>query len=148
MSAVLQVVLILALIAFVVLVGCVIPVVLHARRQIERAVRSVEQLSADTQMLVQDSREMVRSVNELSRQASQQAAEVGQVVQTVRQWTERADRFVNQVGSVIEPPMSSFLQGMNLLRTGASVYMRTLAHRRQSKGTVETEAHREEQEHV
>ena len=128
MSATLQVALFCASVLFILLAVSLIPIALLALRQLERMTLSVELLKADLQMLVHESRKLVREVYDLSTQASRQMEDLGKVAHTAEQWTERMDRLVNEVGSVIEPPVFSVARNMNLIRAGATVFMRVLAH--------------------
>jgi uncharacterized protein YoxC len=104
MSAALQVALIFASVALIVLVVFLIPLALQVRRQFEQLALSVEQSKAKLEILVQDSGELFRNVTDLSQRANQQMDSVGKMVNIAQQWTERADRIVNEVGSAIEPP--------------------------------------------
>ena len=141
MSTALQVALFVASLAFIVLVGCLIPIVFQVRRKLEQLVAATEELKIKAQALVEDSHEMVRNVTELSKRANQQLDEVSRVVQTARQWAERADRLVNEVGSAIEPPVHSLVRNMNLFRTGIATFLQVLSHRNQHNQTKKESDH-------
>src|SRR5882762_3084524 len=118
MSITLQVALFLASLAIIVLVACLVPMAFLMRSHLNSLVRTAEQSKTDMQTLVHDSHELIRTVTDLSQRASRQLDEVDRVVATVREWTDRADHFVNEVGSVVEPPVFTIARNMNLLRTG------------------------------
>jgi uncharacterized protein YoxC len=141
MSAALQVILFLASLAFIVLVGCIIFIAFQVLRQLQHLVLTVEQLKANMQVLLEDSRELVRNVNELAKRANQQMDDMGKVVRTVQQWTERGDRLVNEVGSAIEPPVFSLVQNLNLLRAAVTTFLKVLLHPHQYKQTKKEKEH-------
>jgi uncharacterized protein YoxC len=141
MSAALQVALFLASLAIIALVACLVPIAFSVWRRLERLSLTAEQLKANVDGLVHDSREMVRSVNGLATRANQQMDEAAEVVQTVQQWTKRADRLVNEVGAAIEPPVFSLLRNMNLLRTGATTFLQALFHNKQNNNQAKQEKH-------
>ena len=128
-SAVLQAALFLASVAVIVLVACLIPFAFQARWQLQKLVLTAEQLKANLDGLVHDSGELVRNLDSLATRAGQQLDEVNQVVRTVHQWIQRADRLVNGVGAVIEPPVFSLSRKLSLFSVGASAFIRTLLRR-------------------
>jgi ABC-type transporter Mla subunit MlaD len=140
MSVELQVALFLASAGIVALVVCLVPILLQVRRQLELLVRTAEQLKANLDLLVHDTRDLVHNVNELTRQANEQMEDVAHVVGHVRQWSDRADRLINEVGLAIEPPVFSFVRNLNLFRTGLSVFLETLLCSRKHNPTEEEEA--------
>jgi len=142
MSTALQVVLIVASLAFIVLVVCLIPILFQAQRKLEELVTTHGELKEKLQVLVDDSHKMVQSVTELTKQAREELNEVSCVVQTARQWAERIDRLVNEVGSAIEPPVHSVVRNINLLRAGVATFLQVLLHRNQHNQT------KKEQDHV
>lgn len=128
MSATLQITLICASIMFVLLAGTFIPVALLALRHLERMTFGVELMKADLKTLLNDSHELVRNVNDLSKQAGRQMEDIGRVTHTVEQWTSRVDRLVNEVGSVVEPPVFSVARNLTLIRVGMAAFMRVMAN--------------------
>ncbi len=135
MSIALQVALFLASLAIVILVGCLVPMAFLMRSHLDSLVRTAEQSKTDMQTLVHDSHELIRTITDLSKRASRQLDEIDLVVATVREWTERADHFVNEVGSVVEPPVFTIARNMNQLRTGMTGFLHALLnsfHRNQS----------------
>jgi len=133
MSALLQVALFLASIAFIVLVACFIPMAFQAKRHLEQMAITVGQLKTDVNVLVHDSREFVQNLNALATRANRQMDDVNQVFRTVRQWTERADRVVGEVGSAIEPPVFSLVRNVNLVRVGLTSFFKALWTRNRHK---------------
>lgn len=128
MSVALQIALFFASLSVIVLVACVIPIAFRTRRNSEQLLRTFEELKSNTQTLAQDSHELVRNLNDLCRRANQQMDEVGQILRTAQQWTQRANRLVEEVGAAVEPPVFALARNMNLLRTGATTFLRTLFH--------------------
>jgi len=141
MTTALQVVLFVACITFVVLALCIIPVAFHLRRKLEQLVVTVGQLKDKLEALVEDSHTMVRNVTELSKRANQQLDEVSRVVQTARGWSDRADKLVNEIGSVVEPPVHSLLRNLNLLQTGVATFLQFLSHRNEHHQTTKESDH-------
>lgn len=129
MSAALQVALLVTSIAFLVLMACILFIALQSRRQLEQLVLTAAQLKANLELLIDDTRELVRNGNRLVTRADEQLREVEQVVRTVRAWTGRADRFVNEVGAAIEPPVFSLVRNVALFGTAAASFLRALLHR-------------------
>ena len=106
MSNLLQIALFLASVAVVTFVAFCIPAILQLRKHTARLARTLEELKAEVSPLVQDGRKLLHNVNELSTRVHRQCDEVEDVIQTVRGWTgQRADRVVEEVGSVLEPPI-------------------------------------------
>ena len=141
MATALQVALFVACITFIVLALCIIPVAFHLRRKLEQLVFTVGQLKDKLEALVEDSHTMVRNVTELSKRANQQLDDVSRVVQTARGWSDRADKLVNEIGSVVEPPVHSLLRNMNLLRTGVATFLQFLSHRNEHNQTTKESDH-------
>src|ERR1700722_7120958 len=140
MSIALQVALFLASLAIIVFVACTVPMVFIMRSHLNSLVCTAEQTKNDMQTLVRDSHELIRTITELSKRASGQLDEVDQVVATVREWTDRADHFLNEVGSAVEPPVFTIVKNMNLLRTGVTGFVHALLnhHNRSTKLHNET----------
>ena len=72
---------------------------------------------------------MLQSVNELSTRAHQQCDDIERVIQTVRGWTERVDRVVEEVGSVLEPPILAAARNAQIIRKGIAKFFETLLNR-------------------
>ena len=126
MSIALQIALFLAALAFIALVACLIPLVFEARRRLDRLAVLAEQSRNDLEALARDSREALRNVNEFAQRANQQMDDVALVVHTVQAWTERADRWVDEIATTIEPPLFSLARNLSLLRVGTTAFLQTL----------------------
>ena len=126
MTLALQIVLLIAALAFIALSACLIPVAILAHRRLERLSLAAEELKREMSDWLRDSREMVKSVDALTKQAQLQLDDVGQVTEIVRQWAVRADRLVDAAGSVIEPPVLSLARTANLVRTGMGTFLGAL----------------------
>jgi uncharacterized protein YoxC len=116
----LQFALFLASVAVVIFVAYCIPAMLQLRKHAARMTQTLAELKAEVSLLVQDSRKMLHNVNELSTRAHQQFDEVERVIQTVRGWTERVDRVVEEVGSVLEPPLLRAVRNAQIFRKGVA----------------------------
>jgi len=135
MSAILEISFILASIAIVVLVACLLPVLFLASRQLKQLVLTAEKVKITLESLILDSRESVKNVKLLSERANLLLENVDHVVQIVHRWTERADLLVNELGSAIEPPMFSLVRKVNLVRTVVSTFLQRFLHQDQEKQT-------------
>jgi hypothetical protein len=101
----LQVVLYVVSAAIVAFVALVIPLLYRLQRQLERAVSSLEGIEKETKPLVRETRELVEELRGLSG---------------------RASRLVDEVGSVVEPPLLASSMGFRLVRTGMKAFVRAL----------------------
>ena len=137
MSMALEIALFIASIAFIVMVVCIIPLAFQAVRWLESLVVSAEQLKANVQVLLQDSRDLVKNIDILSKQAQVQMDDVTKVVHTVQKWTDRADWLANEVATVIEPPVLAFVNKTKLFHLGLSTFIQVLfrIHNRNNKET-------------
>ena len=141
MAMPLQIALFLASIAVVIFVAFCLPAVLHLRKHTAQMAQTLEELQAGVSGLVQDSRELLRNVNELSIRAHQQCDDVEDVIQTVRGWTERVDRVVGEVGSVLEPPLSTAVRNAQIFRKGIAKFFETFLNRNHHKSQKTGELH-------
>ncbi len=130
MSTPLQIALFLACIAIVIFVACCIPAILQLRKHTARMTQTLAELKAEVSLLVQDSRKLLHNVDELSTRAHQQCDDVERVIQTVRGWTERADRVVEEVGSVLEPPILTAAFSAQILRKGIAKFFEAFLNRK------------------
>jgi hypothetical protein len=67
--------------------------------------RNVAQLQGELSGLIQESREAVKELRLVAARATQPLDDLGAITHTARGWTERADRVVDAVGTVAEPPL-------------------------------------------
>lgn len=141
MSMPLQIALFLASVAVVIFVACCIPAMFQLRKHAARMSQTLAELKAEVSLLVQDSRTLLHSVNELSMRAHQQCDDVERMIQTVRGWTERADRVVEEVGSVLEPPILTAVRNAQILRKGVAKFFETFFNRNQHQPQKAEEEH-------
>lgn len=141
MSEVLQFVLLIALLAFILLVVCLIPMVFFVRRKLTEAVLATEKLQTDIQILVQDSRQLVQNVDAIAKRVNEQIDDASLVVHTAVQWTERVNRLVEAVGSIVEPPILGIARKANLFRLGLSMFMQVLLSKRSNNHNKEENDH-------
>ncbi|MHB9138663.1 MAG: DUF948 domain-containing protein [Victivallaceae bacterium] len=141
MSTVLQIFLLIALLAFIVLIVCLIPLVFHIRRKLTEVVLATQKLQADIETLVQDSRQMVQNVDAIAKQINEQVADASLVVHTAVQWTGRVNRLVEAVGSIVEPPILGIARKANLFRLGVSMFMQVLLAKKANKNQNEENDH-------
>jgi uncharacterized protein YoxC len=142
MSEILQIVLLIALLAFILLVVCLIPMVFFVRRKLTEVVLATEKLQTDIQILVQDSRQLVQNVDAIAKRVNEQIDDASLVVHTAVQWTGRVNRLVEAVGSIVEPPILGIARKANLFRLGLSMFMQVLLSKRS------TNHNKEENDHV
>jgi len=126
MSIFLEVALGLASLSVVLLVVCLIPALFLIKRQLDILVQQSEQLKGKLEILVNDSNELVRNVNTMVSRVNCQLNTSGEVVDTVKTWTDRTGHIVDAVGSIIEPPIFSAAEKINLLRRGVVTFLQVL----------------------
>ena len=127
----LQAVLYVGSAAIIVLVTALIVLLLQFRRQIERVVRAVEELKAELNPLAQETRVVVERIRDLSGRVQGQWMEVERIVDTARTWSQRADHLVEQIGSVVEPPIFAASRNIHILRKGLETFVWALSNRKQ-----------------
>ena len=141
MAMLLQIALFLASVAVVIFVSFCIPAMLQLRKHAAWMTKTLAELKAEVSLLVQDSRKLLHSVNELSTRANQQCDEVERVIQTVRGWTERADRVVEEVSSVLEPPILTTARNVLIFRKGIAKFFATYLNRNHHQPQRAEESH-------
>jgi uncharacterized protein YoxC len=129
MAIPLQIALFLASVAVVIFVAYCIPAMLQLRKHAARMTQTLAELKVEVSLLVQDSRTLLHNVNELSTRAHQQCDDVEEVIQTVRSWTERVDRVVEELGSVLEPPLLTAARNAQIFRKGITKFFETFLNR-------------------
>jgi uncharacterized protein YoxC len=125
----LQIALFLASVAIVIFVAFCIPAIFQLRKHTARLAQTLEEFKAEFSPLVHDGRKVLHNVNELSSRVHQQCDDVEDVIQTVRGWTERADRVVEEVGSVLEPPILTAARNAHIFRKGIAKFFETFLKR-------------------
>jgi uncharacterized protein YoxC len=141
MSLVLQIVLLIALLAFIVLMICLVPLVFHVRRKLTEVVLATQKLQTDIEILVQDSRQLVQNVDAIAKRVNQQIDDASLVVQTAVLWTGRVNRLVEAVGSIVEPPIIGIARKASMFRLGLSMFMQVLLARKANKNQNEENDH-------
>ena len=139
MSIPLQIALFLAAVAIVIFVAFCIPAMLQLRQRAARMAQTLAELKAEVSLLVQDSRKLLHNVNELSTRAHQQCDDVERVIQTVRGWTERVDRVVEEIGSVLEPPVQTAARNAQIFRKGIVKFFEVFLNRNHHHQSQKTE---------
>jgi uncharacterized protein YoxC len=137
MTMPLQIALFLASVAVVIFVAFCVPAMLQLRKHAERMSQTLAELKAEISVLVQESRTLLRSVNELSTRANQQCDDVEHVIQTVRGWTERVDRVVDEVGTILEPPLLMAARNAQIFRKGVAKFFETFLNRNHNNKKAE-----------
>src|SRR4029077_5693093 len=105
MSSALQVGLFLACMAVVCIVSLLIPLSILFYLQVKRIARQMDEVKSILEELIKDSRTMVQNISRLSTHANQQLDELDKIVGVARKWSERADCFVEEVGSAVDLPV-------------------------------------------
>jgi uncharacterized protein YoxC len=145
MSIPLQIALFLASVAIVIFVAFCIPAILQLRNNAARLTQTLAELKAEVSLLVQDSRRLLHNVNELSTRATRQCDDVERVIQTVRGWTERVDRVVEEVGSVLEPPVLTAARNALIFRKGIAKFFEIFLNRNHRQSQKAEEQHVQQQ---
>ena len=127
----LQVALYAASIAMVAFVAILVGMLLHFRKQLERLVGSVEELSGEWKPLAREARGVVKRLGDLSGRAEEQWNEVEGIIETARRWSQRANHLAEEIGAVVEPPILAATRGLGLLRTGIGILVQRLRNRNQ-----------------
>jgi hypothetical protein len=91
--------------SIVAFVAIAVPLLIRLQRQIDRMAAAVELMKSETVPLAKETRELVEELRGLSG---------------------RANRLVNEVGSVVEPPLLASSLGFRLIRTGVATFVRAL----------------------
>jgi uncharacterized protein YoxC len=89
MSFALQAALVLASVAFVALVTCVLPVAFAMRRRMETLAESTEHIKTDMQVLVREGRELIGNLNDLAKRIEAPMGDLSRVARSVRTWTDQ-----------------------------------------------------------
>ena len=116
-------------IAIIVLATVLVVFLLQLRNQVERAVRAVEELKAEVNPLARETRVMVEGLRDLSGRVQGQWAEVEKMVEMARSWSERANHLVEEVGSMVEPPLLAASRNIRILRSGLATFVSVLLGR-------------------
>jgi methyl-accepting chemotaxis protein len=125
----LQAVLYMGSISITLLVAVLIVQLLRFRRQTERVVRAVEELKAEVDPLVQETRIVVESLKDLSARAQRQWIEVEEIIDTAQNWTQRVNQLVEGIGSVM-PPIAAAILNIQTLRKGLRTFVQAFTNRR------------------
>jgi uncharacterized protein DUF948 len=118
--------------AIVALTSVLIVLLLQLGRQIERFVRTVEELKAELGPLARETRVVVEGLRELSGRVQGQWMEVERIIDTARTWSERANHLVEEIGSVVEPPIFAMSRKIQIFRKGLETFVRALSQRNQT----------------
>ena len=118
-------------VAIIVLAAVLIVLLLQFRRQLERIVRAVEELKAEVNPLAQETRVVVERLRDLSGRVQEQWKEVEKIIYTARIWSQRANHLVDEIGSVVEPPIFAASRNIQILRAGLVTFVRALSNRKQ-----------------
>jgi uncharacterized protein YoxC len=117
--------------AIIALSAVLIVLLLQIGRQIERVVQAVEELKAEVSPLARETRVVMEGLRDLSGRVQGQWTEVETIIDTARSWAERANHLVEEIGSVVEPPIFAASRRIHILRKGLETFVRALTHRNQ-----------------
>jgi len=115
--------------AIVALTVVLIVLLLQFGRQIERVVRAVEELKTEVNPLARETRVVVERLHDLSARVQGRWMEVERIIDTVRTWSQRADHLVEEIGSMVEPPIFAASRKIHILRKGLETFVRALSNR-------------------
>ena len=122
----LQVALYTASIAMIVLTTFLIVVLLQIRQQVERVVRTVEELKSELSPLVQETRVVMERLRDLSGRVQEQWMEVERVMESARTWSHRVNRLVEGISFLVLPAVLGASLNVQLLRKGLGTFVRAL----------------------
>lgn len=91
----------------------------YLRLKADSMARSVSQLNGELSELIQESRAVVREMRQAAARVSGPMEDLEHITRTARGWTDRADRVIDAVGTVAEPPL--FFLSRNIKSVGGVV---------------------------
>lgn len=118
--------------AIIALSAMLVVILIQLRGHLERMVRSVEELKGDIGPLAREARVMVEGIRLLSSRVEGQWGHVENMVGRARAWSERANHLVEEVGSMVEPPLLSASRNVRMFRSGLWAFLRALSGRPQN----------------
>ena len=122
----LQVALYTGSVATVVLATVLIALLFQFRRQIERVVRAVEELKAEVNPLVRETRVVMEGLRDLSGRMQERWMEMERVMDTAKTWSKRVNHLVAGIGSMVQLPILAASLNVTLLRKGLETFVRVL----------------------
>src|SRR5947207_2082300 len=78
---------------------------IHFKNRMNAMEKNVAQTTTELTALIQDTRVLVKEVQQVTSRVSKQLEDVEHITRTARGWTDRAERVINAVGAVAEPPL-------------------------------------------
>ncbi|MFO7535503.1 MAG: DUF948 domain-containing protein [Kiritimatiellia bacterium] len=136
MSTALEISLIILALSFAGVAGVLIQLLIGLRKKLDEAMRSVEETRVQVEGVLKEVKILVQNANGLSGRVHLEMDEVDRMLHLAREWTERADRVVDGVGSVIEPPVQSLVRTSGLIRAGFGAFIKTLFELKNLKQTT------------
>lgn len=137
MSTALQVSLLVLILAFIGVAVALIQLLTALRRKLDETTRSLEDTRVQVDAILKDVRILVQNANGISGRLHLQMDELDRMLRLFRQWTERADRVVDGVGSVVEPPMQALVRTSGLIRAGLGAFFKTLTDLKNVRQTTD-----------
>ncbi|MCX5658188.1 MAG: DUF948 domain-containing protein [Planctomycetota bacterium] len=120
-----------ACISIVTLTVLLIVGAVYLKGRVDSIEKSVSEVKGDISALIQESRGVVKEVQQLAARVAKPMDDVERITHLAREWSERADRMVDAVGTVAEPPL--FLMSKNIKlagRIGLAVFKSLIAPKR------------------
>jgi hypothetical protein len=105
--------------AIVILSAVVIAVAVGLKARADAMDRNVAQLRGELSELIRESRQLVGELRQAVARASDPMEDLAHMTRTARGWTDRADRLIDAVGTVAEPPL--FFLSKNIKTVGGMV---------------------------
>jgi hypothetical protein len=103
----------------VILTALLLAAAVYLKARTESMEKGVAQLKADLSELIQESRVAVTEMRAAAASMALPMADIGHMTRTARGWADRADRLVDAVGAIAEPPL--FLVSKNIKSVGGIV---------------------------
>jgi hypothetical protein len=105
--------------SIVILTALSIVAAVYLKARADSMERSVSQLKGDLLELIRESRSVVEEVRQAAASISKPMEDIDHITHTARGWTDRADRLIDAVGAIAEPPI--FLLSKNIKSVGGIV---------------------------
>ena len=116
----------LACVSLVIMVVAVVLAAFHFRARMDSMEKSISRATSDISVLIQESRGVVKEIQQVTARVSKPLEDLEYMAHTARGWTDRADRVVEAIGSVAEPPLFFFSKSIKTFGGILSGVLQTL----------------------
>lgn len=95
----------MACVSVVIMTGLFITAAIYLKVRVDSTQSGIAQINSDLSALIRESREFVQEMRQIAGGVSRSTQDVQHMMHTAREWTDRADRLVDAVGAIAEPPL-------------------------------------------